>query len=88
LDALLFIMLAVEGNANANASIVLYSLPWLIIVVVIGSTLVCLPLDDKPATASWDKAFENRGELFGDLLEGTLYGFIFSLIKYADQFFD
>jgi hypothetical protein len=52
-------MLAVERDANSNAGIVLYSLPWLIFVIFVRSALVCFSLNNKTATTSWDKALED-----------------------------
>jgi hypothetical protein len=87
LNALLFVVFAIEGDADANASVVLYCLSWLIVIVVICA-LVCLSLDDKTATTSWDEALEDGGELLGDLFECTFYRLIFALIKHLDQLFD
>jgi hypothetical protein len=37
---------------------------------------------------SGDETFENGGEFFGDLLEGSLDGFVFALVKHVDKFLD
>jgi hypothetical protein len=81
LNSLLLVMLAVEGHADTNTSVVLYTLARLVIRVFFFScTLISLALDDQSTTTSWNQSFENRSELLGDLLECSLNGLILSLI--------
>jgi hypothetical protein len=80
-------MLAIERNANTNTSIILHGLPRLILFFV-KSPLISLSLDHEAAATSGDETFENGGEFFGDLLEGSLDGFVFALVKHVDKFLD
>jgi hypothetical protein len=89
LDTLLFIMFAVERNTNANPSIVLDRFTLLIIRVIIhGTSLISLSLDNETTTAGWDEALENGGEFLGNLLKCSLDGFIFTLVQDVDKFLD
>ena len=81
LDSLLFVVLAVEGHADAYTSVVLYAFSSFIIIGVLTSPLVGLSLDDKTAAASGYQTLEDRCELLGDLLECPLNGFILALIQ-------
>jgi hypothetical protein len=81
LNSLLLIMLAVEGHADTNTGIVLYTLARLVIRVFFFScALISLALDDQSTTTSWNQSLENRSELLGDLLECSLDCLILSLI--------
>jgi hypothetical protein len=86
LDSLLLIVLAVEGDADANTCVVLHALPGFLIIGVFTSALVSPSLDYQTATASGYQALEDGCELLGDLLEGSLNGFILTLIQDFNKF--
>jgi hypothetical protein len=81
LDTLLLIVLAVEGDADTNTGVVLNALSGLLLIGIFTGTLISLSLNDETSTASWYKALENGCELLGDLLKGSLNGFILALIQ-------
>jgi hypothetical protein len=79
-------MFAVEGHADANASVVLYTLTGLIVgIFFLSNTLVSLALNDQSTTSSWNQTLEDRSKLLGDLFKSPLDGLIFSLIQHLDK---
>ena len=78
---LLIIVLAVERNADANASITLNALSVLRLRIILRTiALISLALDDETTTTSWYETFKDLCEFLGNLLECSLDGFVFALI--------
>lgn len=102
LDALLLVVLAVEGDGDADARVVFDRRGALFLAVASGhlfvafvveavaaaGLLVALALDDEHAAAGGHELDKDFGEGLGDLLEGPLNGFVFALVEDVDEVFD
>jgi hypothetical protein len=55
LNSLLFVVLAIEGDADANTGVILHALAGLVIrIFFLSGALIGLPLNDQATTTSWN----------------------------------
>lgn len=98
LNALLLVVLGVEGHGDADARVVLDArrlaavlgrrLVAVGIVVRAARVAVRAALDDEPAGAGGHELDEDFFEEFGDLFEGAGDGFVFALVEHFDELLD
>ena len=92
LDALLLVVLGVEGDGDADARVVLHARVSPRLVVRLGqrrlALRVALALDDEPASTRRNQAREDAGEFLGHLFEGALDGLVLALVEVLDEVTD
>lgn len=81
LDALLFVVFAIEAHADPDSPVALDRIPFLIVTFQLLSALfVALALDDQLASTSRDELLEDIGKLSGYLPERAVNRFVLSQI--------